>query len=131
LIAQILSLLLAGSGAANASLHFECNVSAPILQAGMIYLGLAIYCFFRATCLFRLCSFTTTTSTTSEEHGSMNAGVVQEQTQEMIQQRWKQQEESVGRRGEEVRQQQQQMSNQSIATNVSGTIDSYSNSSTK
>eukprot|EP00557_Chaetoceros_sp_GSL56_P014892 CAMPEP_0176485258 /NCGR_PEP_ID=MMETSP0200_2-20121128/4945_1 /TAXON_ID=947934 /ORGANISM="Chaetoceros sp., Strain GSL56" /LENGTH=560 /DNA_ID=CAMNT_0017881893 /DNA_START=41 /DNA_END=1723 /DNA_ORIENTATION=+ len=50
LIAQLLSLLLATSGAANSSLHFECNVSAPLLQAGMIYLGLALYSLSRVAC---------------------------------------------------------------------------------
>lgn len=51
LMAQVLSFLLASSGAANASLHFECNVSAPILQAGMVYLGLVIYSLFGRVCL--------------------------------------------------------------------------------
>ena len=45
LIGQILSLLLASSGAANASLHFECNLSAPTTQAGLIYLLLSFHLF--------------------------------------------------------------------------------------
>jgi solute carrier family 35 protein F1/2 len=45
LIAQLLSLLLASSGAANASLHFECNLSAPTIQAGLVYFILMFHLF--------------------------------------------------------------------------------------
>ena len=45
LIAQLLSLLLASSGAANASLHFECNLSAPTIQAGLVYFGIMFHLF--------------------------------------------------------------------------------------
>jgi len=45
LIAQLLSLLLASSGAVNASLHFECNLSAPTMQAGLVYFILMFHLF--------------------------------------------------------------------------------------
>ena len=43
LIGQVLSILLASSGAANDTLHFDCNLSAPSLQAGLIYFFLSIF----------------------------------------------------------------------------------------
>lgn len=45
LIAQLLSFLLAASGAANSSLHFECQLSAPTFQAFLIYFGLSFHLF--------------------------------------------------------------------------------------
>ena len=45
LIAQLLSFLLAASGAANSSLHFECQLSAPTFQAFLIYFGLSFQLF--------------------------------------------------------------------------------------
>ena len=45
LMAQSLSFLLAASGAANASLHFECNLSAPTMQAGLVYFALMFHLF--------------------------------------------------------------------------------------
>lgn len=46
LMGQVLSFLLAASGAANATLHFDCNLSAPATQAGLIYFFLAFHLLF-------------------------------------------------------------------------------------
>jgi solute carrier family 35 protein F1/2 len=43
LLGQLLSVLLAGSGAANETLQFDCNLSAPSLQVGLIYFFLSFY----------------------------------------------------------------------------------------
>eukprot|EP00979_Chaetoceros_neogracilis_P000632 scaffold160_cov234-Chaetoceros_neogracile.AAC.2 len=50
LIAQLLSLLLASSGAANASLNFECNLSAPTIQVGLVYFVIMFYLFVFTHC---------------------------------------------------------------------------------
>lgn len=42
LFGQLLSIILAAAGASNDSLHYECNLSAPTLQAGLIYFFLSI-----------------------------------------------------------------------------------------
>jgi len=44
LIGQVLSILVSASGAANDTLHFDCNLSAPTLQAGLIYFLLSFSC---------------------------------------------------------------------------------------
>ena len=41
LFGQLLSILLASTGASNDTLHFECNLSAPTLQAGLMYFFLS------------------------------------------------------------------------------------------
>lgn len=41
LLGQLLSILLASTSASNDTLHFECNLSAPTLQAGLIYFFLS------------------------------------------------------------------------------------------
>jgi solute carrier family 35 protein F1/2 len=46
IIAQILSLLLAISGATNATLSFDCKLSAPTMQAGLVYFFLSFHLFF-------------------------------------------------------------------------------------
>ena len=45
-IGQILSLLLAANGSANASLNFECGVSVPSFQVGLMYFILSFHLFF-------------------------------------------------------------------------------------
>ncbi len=47
LVGQLLSILLAASGAANDTLHFDCNLSAPSLQAGLIYFFFLSFASFR------------------------------------------------------------------------------------
>jgi len=49
LFGQILSLLLAANGSANASLDFECNISVPNFQVGLMYLFLSFHLFFIRT----------------------------------------------------------------------------------
>ena len=46
LAAQLLSLLLAGSGATNSILSFKCHLSAPVMQVGLVYFVLSFHLFF-------------------------------------------------------------------------------------
>ena len=43
LVAQVLSLLLAMSGATNSTLNFDCKISAPTMQAGLVYFFLSFH----------------------------------------------------------------------------------------
>ena len=79
-IGQVLSILLAASGAANDTLHFDCNLSAPSLQAGLIYLFLS-FCsvgilFERRRMMRELGS--TNTRNTRDRHRYTNSGNVNE-----------------------------------------------------
>lgn len=49
LVGQILSLLLAANGFANATLNFECNISIPNFQVGLMYFILSFHLFFIRT----------------------------------------------------------------------------------